>query len=140
MDTFVAFYNLYILLLLIFMPNVFLQLWLDFRIIQMEMKEESSSYHQYHACIFFFFLQFSTCSIAFQVIQRLFFSFFQSHYYLDGLSSLGWIRVKIFNSLERFKAIYPCYLFIIFSEAHFLPSGKFQRPKCSLQTYFLILR
>ena len=55
MDTFVAFYNLYILLLLIFMPNVFLQLWLDFRIIQMEMKEESSSYHQYHACIFFFF-------------------------------------------------------------------------------------
>lgn len=36
------------------MPNVFLQLWLDFRIIQMEMKEESSSYHQYHACIFFY--------------------------------------------------------------------------------------
>lgn len=47
------------------------------------------------------------------------FSIFLCHYYLDCLSSLGWIRVQSFYFLERFKTVYPCYLFILFQSLIF---------------------
>lgn len=106
------------------MPKVCLYLWLDFIIIQVEMKKS-------HLSIITVSPTFSAVQYMPKCIQNHSkdFLFFRSHYYLDGLSSLGWVRVQIFNFLERFKAFYPYYLFIILSEPHFLPSGKFQKPK-----------
>lgn len=122
MDKFIAFYYLIILLLVVFMPNVFYVFGLILIIIQIEIKNRLS--HHYHACIF--------CSVYMQLPSKPFrgFSFFLSKPLLLRWSLFIRLkRVQIFNSLERFKAIYPCYLFIIRSESHFLPSGKFQRPK-----------
>lgn len=120
MDKFVAFYYFIILLLVVYMPIFFTTLACFY---------SHSSWKK--SCIITItpaFLTVQYMSICFQN-QRLFFSFFLNYYYLNGLSSLVWIRVFIFNSLEIFKAIYPWYLFIIPSESHFLPSGTFQRPK-----------
>lgn len=122
MDKFIALYYLAILPLVVFMSDVFLQLWLDFYN-HSSWNEKRVIYR--HSCVFCSSVRVQLYSKPF----KAFLFFFLGHSYLDGLSSLGWMRVQIFNSLERFKAIYPCYVFIIPSESHFLPSAKFQRPK-----------
>lgn len=83
MDKFIAFYYLIILLLVVFMPNVFYDFGLILIIIQIKIKN--------HLSLITITPAFSVQYIynCLQNHSEGFLSFFLSHYYLDGLSSLG---------------------------------------------------
>ena len=76
-----------------------------------------------------YFPQFSTCPIAFNSIQRLF-SLSMPLLFRWSLS-LGWVRVQSFYFLERFKTVYPCYLFILFQSLIFCHLLNFKDQNCS---------
>lgn len=114
----------------------FLQLQFDAIIIQVRWKK----IHLFKITIAPLLPQCSILPIAFKTIQRLFFSFFPNYYYLYGFSSLDWIKVQIFSPLKKFKAIYPCFLCIIFQSFILYHLVNFKGQKYSLQMCFLILR